>query len=361
MTMTTTTTTTDNKRLLLVSVPRTASNFLVKILNIHHQPKVRTNAKAGYFFYDAYMASSVRGHSQPSSPNPETPNTSTGYKTTIRTAFQECLSTIEQQSKKAQEDGKMFFTKEHAFWFVNPAVIRTDVDDAALDAFRLDIPGEYGPSKTFTEGNNTVLPDEYLRTWQIAFVIRHPALAWPSMYRAMQKIAKLGFLDDDGVKGASFENMTLKWTRMLFDWCYRQPDEMKLPVIIDAHDVIHHPAAVLQFCEKTGLDPAFVQMEWEDSAPGATSSSGFSEKDPAAIADSSDKMNKEAAKVMLSTLNASKGVVKDKAPMTVDIPAEAEKWRAEFGDDVGALIEKAVWDAMPDYEYLKEKCVKPVA
>lgn len=282
MTMTTTTPPKrEDKRLLLVSVPRTASNLLVKILNIHQQPDIHTNAKAGYFFYDAYMASSGRGKQQHDG------RLTDDDKTSIRTVFQNCLATIEEESKQARAANKTFFTKEHAFWFVNPAAMRAHADgkrhgqsdDQAqaqahgddLDAFRLDVPEEeYGSTRTFSEGNFTVLPDEYLRTWRIAFVIRHPALAWPSMYRAMLKIAKLGLLDEDGVKGTSAENMTLKWTRCLFDWCYRQPDEMVLPVIIDAHDVIHHPAAVLQFCEKTGLDTSLVQMEWDDPATTAT-------------------------------------------------------------------------------------------
>lgn len=178
------------------------------------------------------------------------------------------------------------------------------------------------------------------------------------MYRAMLKIAKLGLLDEDGVKGTSMENMTLKWTRCLFDWCYRQPDEMVMPVIIDAHDVIHHPAAVLQFCEKTGLDTSLVQMEWDD--PATTATTAGSGGDGGGWSDVDNK-HKEASQIMLSTLNASKGIVKDKAPQTVDIPSEAEKWRAEFGDDAGRMLEKAVYDSMPDYEYLREKCVKPLS
>lgn len=335
----TTTTAAETKRLLLVSVPRTASNLFLKILNIHQQPNIRTSAKGGYFFYDAYMTATRGGHL-----NKPINDWTDSERTQTRHAFQQCLNTLEEQSAQAQLDQKVMFAKEHAFWFVNPAAMQT-AQDASLDAFRLDVPG-YGTGKTFSGNNATVLPDEYLRTWRIAFIIRHPALAWPSMYRAMVKIAALGLLDDDGVKGASESNMTLSWTRKLFDWCLEQPDEMTVPVVIDAHDIIHNPGSVLRFCEETGLDTSVVQMEWDDDAQAG-----------AGTGENSEASGRNAAQIMLSTLKASKGVVKDKAPVMVDIPAEAEKWRAEFGEEIGAMLEKAVWDAMPDYEYLKERRV----
>lgn len=336
------------QRLLLVSVPRTASNLLLKIVNIHRQPHIHTNSKGGYFFYDAYVASTRNANLH--RPIPEWTETE---KAETRSNYQRCLDTLEEESKQAQQEGKVMFAKEHAFWFVNPAAMQTE-HEQSLETFRLDVSSAghghgYGPGRTFSGLNSTVLPDEYLRTWRIAFIIRHPALAWPSMYRAMSKIAQLGLLDEDGVRGASVSNMTLRWTRRLFEWCREQPDEMTVPVVIDAHDIIHHPGSVLRFCEATGLDTGAVQMEWEDDNISAAAA--------AAAGAGAHQMDRNAAQIMLSTLEASKGIVKDKAPETVDIPAEAEKWRAEFGDEVAGLIEKAVWDAMPDYEYLKERRV----
>jgi hypothetical protein len=61
---------------------------------------------------------------------------------------------------------------------------------------------------------------------------------------------------------------------------------------------------------------------------------------------------------MTVTLRASKGIIKEKAPATVDIDVEAEKWKEEFGPEAAAMVEKAVRDAMPDYEYLKERRLK---
>lgn len=339
------------QRLLLISVPRTASNLLLKILNIHHQPNFLTGQKGGYFFYDGFLTATHESRL-----NRPTDKWSDLEKTEVRNTFQQCLNSLEEYSAQAQRDNKVMFAKEHAFWFINPAVTHVQPGDSPstkddkLNAFRVNPLETYGPEQTFSENNHTVLPDEYLRTWKIAFLIRHPALAWPSMYRAMTKMSKLGILDDDGVKGASLLNMTLTWTRKLFDWCLEQPDEQTVPLVMDANDIIHNPGSVLRFCEATGLDTNAVRFEWSEEND-ANKLEGWVSNDPS-------NTHHKAARIMLSTLEASKGVVKDKTPATVDIKAEAEKWKAEFGDEIAGCIEKAVWDAMPDYEYLKERRVR---
>jgi hypothetical protein len=165
----------------------------------------------------------------------------------------------------------------------------------------------------------------------------------------MRKIqTELHMLDEDGVKGASVGNMSMAWTRQMVDWAWARhradPASCPPPLVMDAHDVIHNPAAVLRFCEMAGLDKDAVQFEWGAETRSAVQS--WTEQD------------EKAARIMLSTLEASRGVVKEKAPATVDIKAEAEKWREEFGEEAAALVEKAVWDAMGDYEYLRERRVQ---
>ncbi|KXX82732.1 hypothetical protein MMYC01_200850 [Madurella mycetomatis] len=345
-----TTTPTENKprRLLLVSVPRTASNLLVKVLNIQRQPNALSNGKGGYFFHHAFMVATREALFK--KPIEEW---SDREKTEIRDAYQLCLDQLEERCAQAQRDNKIMFTKEHGFWFINPATMYSQrlgperlepvkVEGDLAEFFRLRLPDAVGPERTYSADNWTLFPDEYLRMWRLTFIIRHPALAWPSLYRALLKVAKLGAVDDDGLKGASAANMTLTWTRKLYDWSMtQQPDTP--PLIIDANDVIHNPDSVLRFCEAAGLDKNFVQFEW----------GGENDKNPTDGWDNPGMpIDRQVAEIMLSTLEASKGLVKDKAPTKVDIKVEAEKWKDEFGDDVAGVIEKAVWDAMPDYEYL---------
>ncbi|GAB1315391.1 hypothetical protein MFIFM68171_05601 [Madurella fahalii] len=358
---TTTPTESNPGRLLLVSVPRTASNLLVKVLNIQQQPNVASNDKGGYFFHSAFMVATRDALFQK-----PIDQWTDAQKAEIRDAYQQCLDQLEETSAQARRDNKMMFTKEHGFWLVNPATMYTPptgsespvsvkADEALVKFFRLRLPDTVGPTATFSGKNHTMFSDEYLRSWRLTFIIRHPALAWPSLYRAMLKIVKLGvgvLADDDGLKGVSAANMTLVWTRQLFDWCLEQHAAglAQPPLIIDAYDVIHNPAAVLRFCEAVGLDKSVVQFEWGgENAPKALD--GWKNGDI--------PVDLQVAQIMLSTLETSKGVLKDKTPAKVDIKAEAVKWREEFGDDAAADIEKAVWDAMPDYEYLWERRVQP--
>ena len=335
--------------ILLVSVPRTASNLLVRVLNIHNQPHVVTNQRAGYFFYEAYMLA-ARELMKPADQWTES------EKSQVRDAYQAALDRLEEMRAQAQREGKVAFAKEHAFWTVDPEAMYNQDDSTTGDSSKsqqernsssldLTFPPAYGDKQTltFSRNNRTFFPDAYLVTWRLAFIIRHPALAWPSMYRAMRKMVDLQILDEDGVRGASMDNMSLTWTRKLHDWCLEKGSGV--PLVMDAHDVIHSPGAVLKFCEMAGLDKNAVQFEW--SATVADPKEGWQQG-----------MEAQAARIMLSTLEASTGLVKGKAPATVDVKAEAEKWREEFGEEAAGLLEKAVWDAMPDYEYLRERRVQ---
>lgn len=326
------------------------NNRAVKILNIHHQPSLLTNAKGGYFFYPAFVQAARNGHLAKA---PE--DWSNEDVEAVKGGFQSCIDTMEEWSTKARDENKVLFAKEHAFWLVNPASFQEAVTGPGApgfsEQFRMNTDA-YGPDQNYSLSNKTIVSNEYLRSWQMAFIIRHPALAWPSMYRAMLKVAAEGFMDEDGIKGSSETNMSLRWSRMLYDWCMEQPDVPTPPPVIDAHDLIHNPEVVLRLCEQTGLDKNVVQFEWDPN--DAKKSNNWSPDDPNAKAEEHD-LHSRAASIMLSSLEASKGVIKDKAPAHIDIAAEAAKWKVEFGEEVAQMIEKAVWDSMPDYEYLKSK------
>lgn len=335
------------RRVLLVSIPRTASNLLSKILNAHGQPNVHTNQKGGYFFYNAFMAAAEGGYlSKPGA------DWEQEEKTKIKAAFQACFDDLEAHSARAQEENKIMFAKEHAFWFFNPAALQKTVtgkyDSEFAKSFHVDIPEKYG-AQTYSHSNETIMSDEYLRSWQLVFIIRHPALAWPSFYRAMIKMQGFGLVDDDGLRGSSITNMTMHWSRLMYDWAMEQPDAPVAPPIIDAHDLIHNPQIVLKLCEKTGLDPNSVQFEWSDRDDKRAQQ--WIPTDAVAEADK----HLRAANIMLSTLQASSRPNKDLAPESIDIPAEAAKWKAEFGEEIASEIEKAVSDSMEDYEYLKAR------
>lgn len=45
----------------------------------------------------------------------------------------------------------------------------------------------------------------------------------------------------------------------------------------------------------------------------------------------------------------------DKTSTNIDIDAEANKWREEFGVEIAGYLDMWVRAAMPDYEYLKDR------
>ncbi|PWY77303.1 hypothetical protein BO94DRAFT_196481 [Aspergillus sclerotioniger CBS 115572] len=336
------------RRLLLVSVPRTASNLLLKILNIPDQPHTVTTDRGGYFFYDAFVKA-VKDGRLTQCPSDWTDDA----KTDVQSAFQECFDHLEESCNLAEGEGNTMFAKEHAFWFFNPmastqAIYGDDKGPYDFSSFRVQVPDAYGSTRTFSPNNQTVFPDEYLRTWTMLFIIRHPAIVFPSFCRAMTKVSKIGVTNDAIDLGTLATNMTLRWTRILFDWCVEQTGSA--PLLLDAHDVIHNPGAVAKFCRLAGLDPNKLKFEWEKTAQADSGS------DDSAAQNSvpQQRDNWDAAKsIMLSTLQGSSGVMKDKQPGVIDIATESKKWRAEFGEEMAMIVEKAVNDAMPDYEYLK--------
>jgi hypothetical protein len=77
-----------------------------------------TNEKAGYFFQDAYLLATSKGHLyKPLS------QWTDAEKAEIRSAYQHCIDNLEASSSTALDQDKTLFAKEHAFWFTNPAIM----------------------------------------------------------------------------------------------------------------------------------------------------------------------------------------------------------------------------------------------
>ncbi|PWY90307.1 hypothetical protein BO94DRAFT_533811 [Aspergillus sclerotioniger CBS 115572] len=339
-------TVTTPRRLLLVSIPRSASNLLLKILDILNQPNVLTNSEAGYFFFPAFIPAMQGGYL-----DKPMDQWTDAMKQEVKASFNGCVERLEEFSARAEEEKKFMFTKEHAYWFINPAALHemfTGTEDAKLyEAFRLRVAETYGP-QSFSPANKTVLPDAYLRSWQLAFIIRHPALAWPSMYRAMAKISDIGGMGEKEIRGVWSTNMTLRWTRMVYDWALEQGTT---PAILDADDVTHNPLAVTRFCELTGLDKETLKFQWSEE--------GTKESGPSVGNESAEAldMRLKINSIMRSTVDSSSGIIKNKTPSTIDLDVEIKSWKAEFGEEVAKLMEKSVLESMPDYEYLKARRV----
>ncbi|KAJ5354337.1 hypothetical protein N7541_006901 [Penicillium brevicompactum] len=338
------------KRVFLITYPRTASNLFLKMLSLDSQTNVVSNEKGGYFFWDAFMTGRISGSTY-------RPIENWGLEETdrIREAFQKGLGDLESKSKVAKSEGKIMFAKEHAQWFVNPAEVDKYLSGHSGPGImpfevKFEVPDLIHEMRTFSSNNLTILPDEYLRTWTPTFLIRHPALAFPSFYRSMLNLEKEGFASAHEFQPMLKLNSTLRWTRLLYDW-YSQNTEPSedlkgsahYPLLLDAQDIINHPEVMVQYSELIGMDPTKLKFEWNRDAPG---------KDPGSEC---EKNHKTPEEVMMETLKDSSGLLKEKAPVALDISSEAEKWREEFGNDLGTQMEGWVRSAIPDFEYLRAR------
>ncbi|KAH8708473.1 hypothetical protein GQ44DRAFT_743150 [Phaeosphaeriaceae sp. PMI808] len=231
---------------------------------------------------------------------------------------------LQDEIADARQNGKQALIKEHSIFLQGPDKMFASVYDGdKLEPIILQQRDE--PESAYT--NPTSLPDSFLLSMQPIFQIRHPAMMFPSMVRASNNT-----MEDTNLADPGFMFMlTLRYSRALYDW-YSEHTGKRKPRVIDADDVMNDPETVRQLCIETGLDPDAVQYEWEERH----------EPDPVKA-------------VFLSTIYSSKGIVKGRDARNLDIEAEKVKWKAEFGDDTAEVLAQFVYDAMPDYEYLRSR------
>ncbi|GIC93026.1 uncharacterized protein Aud_009505 [Aspergillus udagawae] len=319
------------------------------MLSLEKQTNVLSNEKGGYFFWDAFMeVRKVISQRRPME------HWSQGDVEAVQKAFQLSLNNFENMAQSADSQGKIFFAKEHAQWIADPAAINHYIlkhDYQASLRLGIQVPTSKGAEECFSLNNFTIFPDTYLESWTVTFLIRHPALALPSFYRAAANLEKEGFAGHHEIQPLMELHSTLKWTRLLYDWCCERGTQSIsaeqldkcFPILLDAQDVIHCPEVVLKYCELIGMSPAEVKFAWDSAG------SGNSQYDVPGVGP------KTPEEVMMSTLNHSSCLIKEKTPATVDIALERGKWDVEFGESLAKQMEQWVREAMPDYNYLWAK------
>ena len=321
-------------RYYLLSYPRTASNLLVKILNCNAQPNVSTgDYDGGYFFMKAddllmeqpFRTKRVREWT------PEERNQ-------MRECYQKCYEDMKAWLASQSAQGHSVFVKEHTTFLATPDERECLLYGSQIQGtpLRSDDPA----GRTWSEHNYTVVPDEFLQTWLPTFLIRHPALSFPSYYRTVVKL--------EGSEGAAADHfsafmISVKWPRQLYDlyvqWRDKLPCEAKevniWPIVLDAEDVISSPETMVRYCQILKMDPEKMRFSWNKLTQDELS------------------QVEQIQQVMRSTLLQSTGIIEGKAQNTIDIDEEAQKWEDEFGPAAAQHIAKLVREATPDYEYLR--------
>lgn len=323
--------------LLIITYPRSASNLLVRILSLPEQPNIVTEESSGQLFLPAL------GHIRRARLLDRLPEQWTDSETAATwQKFQSCYDNFQSLVDSAEADGKRAVIKEHASFLICPQVQANFVHGRwqAHASSKVNIgDSQSSPWAVGVPGNETVLPDGVLLRCLPAFLIRHPALAFPSYYRVM-----LSFEGGDKQKVESMTNdiaaiCTLRWTRKLYDWYVAAWEGQKSPIVLDADDMVDHPELSRHFCDLVGLDPSKVKYEWE---------AADQEK-------STQDHENPVRKHTRATLMASSGITPGKTSRGLSIEDEVVKWRVEFGDLIATRLQQWVQGAMADYEYLSSQ------
>ncbi|KAM5457390.1 hypothetical protein MaudCBS49596_000585 [Microsporum audouinii] len=331
------------RRFYLITYPRTGSNLLVRMLGLENQSDfIAGDDRGGYIFLPTIklmtdLGLRAKGVADWTADEIEQ----------VRRSYQECFEGFQEYLETASSLRRSVFIKEHVHFLVEPTALSELVFGPNSRAnevpWTMQIPESYGPDPKRSFLNQTVLPDGFLKTWSPAFLIRHPALAFPSLYRALYELERPA--NEEEADSLGEHCMTLRWTRSLYDWYSRNltatesyiDGRVTWPIILDADDIMTDPDVVVRFCEMMGMDPSQLCFSWTPATVNQKT-----QMDP-------------FTKRYLSTLLASGGIVQGKTSTTIDLEKEAKKWRTEFGDRAGRRIERLVKEAMPDYKFLKSR------
>ncbi|KAM0192399.1 hypothetical protein ACHAPI_008346 [Fusarium lateritium] len=312
-------------RYLIISSPRTASNLLTRILNFEGQG-AHLEGLNGYF----WISSLAQRRAVLQKPMSEW---TAEEKQKLEEVEQQCFDKLLNYLNGAEKEGKLALFKEHALLLNHPFYESefthgkgTTIGEPTV--LKNDTPGPRSPL------NKTVLSDEMLKTFKPLFLIRHPALSLPSLYRATRSDE----FQRESKEPSVMERSSI-WIRSLFDFYEAHQREGEPPLVLDADDMMTSPELMIKYVTLAGLDPDKLRFTWEKATPEAISKQTI------------------IAQRMLSSLNDSDKVNLDKVGGDIDLDTEAQKWRAEFGDNDASKLESWVRAAMPDYEYMRSKRV----
>ncbi|KAM0198950.1 hypothetical protein ACHAPI_003394 [Fusarium lateritium] len=182
------------------------------------------------------------------------------------------------------------------------------------------------------DSNPTILPDALWQSITPIVVIRHPALAFPSLHRSTAGTPALANLDP--TKNHNYWFATLAWSRLLFDTLQSQG---RTPAVVDGEDVCTRTDEVIRgVCNALDLDPAGVSDTWVplDETAGSFAHPIFKE--------------------MTRTIWESNGVKKHKSPGPVSIDDAVTSIEEDYGTEVAAKMRTAIEEQMENYRYREQ-------
>ena len=328
------------KRYLLFTYARTASNVLMRILNLDEQPSIVSSRQRDYFFLPTLKLRAGEDKLSERHVSLWTDAQREG----LMEAFQSSFEALRSHTEEGITQKKDVFVKEHVAWLTDPVAEYRLSHQCKMDS---ESPWtvENWEAQGHSIRNETVLPDEFLRIWLPTFLIRHPAISFPSFFRTSVDLQGFEKAMEDA---ASALDMTLHWTRSLYDWYAEEGNlpsasggrRTTWPIVLDADELLSSADLVRVYAKAIGLDPNLLKFSWPATGyPDLNTMPKFVQR-------------------MTDTLNNSKGVIAGRPPDQIDITTEAVKWKSEYGEAAAAMIEKRVQAAMPDYEYMSARVLR---
>ncbi|KAL4893207.1 hypothetical protein BDV59DRAFT_202171 [Aspergillus ambiguus] len=321
-----------SRRVFLLSQPRMTSNLLTRLLGLENQPDTYYDEDRSYPFVDLDHLDAVM---QLQSKHSE--EWTEDEKSQIRKGYQRCFDKLDQYLADGEAEGKIVFAKEHCNLLWRPD---SSIDDRFSDEFLVSLPSRHRADNSLPR-NPTVLPSTYLGIWKPIFLVRHPALAFASYYRAFSRLYesrhRAGLCRKAQDKYISSQ-LSFSFTRRLYDWYVEyatvKNDMSVAPVLLDADDYINNPELIGHLAHVLGLNESSVQYTWSPRR---------------------HHLANPHTEIWKRTVASSSCVRKDKVAGDLDIEEQSKKWRAEFGEKGAEILRGRVIDAMPDYEYLKSR------
>lgn len=279
----------------------------------------------------------------------------------VRIMFQNSYDDLIKWREASQAMGKGTFLKFHCLELVEPVSETKWLHGASAAkgmqpwtvATADDVRGSGSSSSARSEGNETCLPDAILKSWKPTFLIRHPALVMSSLVRADFDSGSSAFFKPEagekakGIK-AAWEalkrwEMSFHWQRQLLEWYLEHLTDgerrtllydVSYPVVLDADDIQGPgaPELLRKYTRAVGLDPDVVSFQWN-----------------VAQKEELEELNIYEQR-LLDTINASTGIVPGKTAKGLVLEKEKDKWRKDFGEEVGSMLSRWVEEAMLDYE-----------
>ncbi|EHL03000.1 P-loop containing nucleoside triphosphate hydrolase [Glarea lozoyensis ATCC 20868] len=325
------------EKFYLLTYPRTASNLLVRILNLKEQSNILTNSRGGYYFLEVgeRQLNPLRTRSAHIDAWTET------ERKELLDCYQACFETLDTHISDSFQVGKSVFIKEHIPWIISPAAD----SKLAFPSHPTTSPPICLTPGTQSKFNETLFSDEWLGSWKPTILIRNPILMIPSHYRAEVDLSSPEEMAAKTAVQMVKMSTTMSRARQLYSWfrtkspLCQSPDAngVQWPIILDADDIITNRGLVRNYAKLVNLDPDKLQWEWDPISPEQEEQLGGAEKR------------------MRATVNNSNGIIGGKIMKGVVLEEEIKKWKAEWGEKEGKKVEGWVQADMVDYEWLKAR------